>query len=82
MKNQEFRKQNKMDLEPFYLALEDDRELLEEAFQILLEMVNNEPESIKNLALLIKDEYPKLYKEIIDLNGTKQDSGDTPSCCS
>jgi predicted transcriptional regulator len=82
MKNQETPKQNDIDLEPFYQALEEDRRLLEKAFETLLEMVNNEPESIKNLALLIKEEYPNLYNEIADLNGSKKDQEDTPSCCS
>ena len=59
METDKLKKQNRIDLEPFYQALEDDRKLLEEAFVILLEMVNNEPESVKNLAKLIKDDYRK-----------------------
>ncbi len=81
MKVNEIQKQNKIDLEPFYQVLEDDRKLLEESFEILLEMVNNEPESIKNLAILIKNNYPNLYKEIADLSKSDQDIGSAPSCC-
>ena len=81
MKTNETQKENKIDLEPFYQALEDDRKLLEEAFQILLEMVNNEPQSIKNLALLIKDDFRNLYKEIAELNNSNPDKEKTPSCC-
>lgn len=81
MKTDEMQKQNKMDLEPFYMALENDRRLLEEAYEILLEMVNNEPQSVKNIALLIKDEYRNLYNEIAKLDRSNQDKGNTPSCC-
>lgn len=82
MKTDELQKQDSIDFEPFYEAIEDDPKLLEEAFEILLEMVNNEPESIKNLALLIKDDYRNLYNEIRDLSNSNQEKGNTPSCCS
>ncbi|MBR9832420.1 hypothetical protein GYB57_09750 [bacterium] len=82
METDKLKKQNRIDLEPFYQALEDDRKLLEEAFVILLEMVNNEPESVKNLAKLIKDDYRNLYDEIADLNESKQENGNSASCCS
>ena len=42
MKTDETQKQNHIDLEPFYQALEDDPKLLEEALEILLGMVNFE----------------------------------------
>jgi hypothetical protein len=49
MKTEELQEQNNLDLEPFYQALEDDPKILEEALEILLEMVNSEPKSIKKL---------------------------------
>ncbi|HUH29496.1 hypothetical protein [Gelidibacter sp.] len=81
MKTDETQKQNTIDLEPFYQALEDDPKLLEEALEILLEMVNFEPKSVKKLALFIKEDSRNLYKEIVELSKSNQDKGNTPSCC-
>ena len=81
MKTDELQKQNKIDLEPFYQALEDDSKLLEEALEILLGMVNFEPKSIKKLAILIKEDSRNLYNEIVELYNSNQDKGNTPSCC-
>ena len=81
MKTEELQKQNNIDLEPFYQALEDEPRLLEGAFETLLEMVNSEPKSAKKLALLIKDDFHNLYKEIAALCKPNQDKGNTPSCC-
>lgn len=81
MKTKEFQKQRSIDLEPFYQALENDPKLLEEAFEIVLEMVNSEPKSVKKLALLIKEDFHDLFKEIAALCKSNQDKGNTPSCC-
>jgi hypothetical protein len=81
MKTEALQKQNSIDLEPFYQALEDEPRLLEEAFETLLEMVNSEPESAKKLALLIKNDFHDLYKEIAELCKPDQDKGNTSSCC-
>lgn len=81
MKTDEIQKQNNIDLEPFYQALEDDPKLLEEALEILLGMVNFEPKSIKKLALVIKEDSRNLYNEIAELCKSNQDKGNTPSCC-
>tara|TARA_R100000306_G_scaffold20141_3_gene24016 strand:+ start:131 stop:385 length:255 start_codon:yes stop_codon:yes gene_type:complete len=81
MKTDETQKQNTIDLEPFYQALEDDPKLLEEALEIVLGMVNFEPESVKKLALFIKEDSRNLYKEIVELSKSKHDKGNTPSCC-
>ena len=81
MKTEALQKQNSVDLEPFYQALEDEPRLLEEAFEIVLEMVNSEPKSTKKLALLIKEDFHDLYKEIAELCQPNQDKGNTPSCC-
>ena len=81
MKTDETQKQNTINLEPFYQALEDDPKLLEEALEILLEMVNFEPKSVKKLALFIKEDSRNLYKEIVELSKSNQDKGNTPSCC-
>lgn len=81
MKTDETQKQNTIDLEPFYQALEDDPKLLEEALEIVLGMVNFEPESVKKLALFIKEDSRNLYNEIAELSKSKQDKGNTPSCC-
>ena len=81
MKTEELQKQGNIDLEPFYQALEDDSKLLEEALEILLEMVHIEPKSVKKLALFIKEDSRNLYKEIVELSKSKQDKGNTPSCC-
>ncbi|TVZ28679.1 hypothetical protein JM83_3823 [Gillisia sp. Hel_I_86] len=81
MKTGELQKQDRMDFEPFYQALEDDPKLLEEALEILLEMVNSEPKSIKKLALLIKKDSRNLYNGIVEVYKSNQDKGNTPSCC-
>lgn len=81
MKTEEMQKQNNIDLEPFYQALEDDPKLLDEALEILLEMVNFEPKSIKKLALVIKEDSHNLYNEIVELSKSGQNKGNTPSCC-
>tara|TARA_R110002049_G_scaffold62255_1_gene166585 strand:+ start:7834 stop:8088 length:255 start_codon:yes stop_codon:yes gene_type:complete len=81
MKTETLQKQNNMDLEPFYQALEDDPKLLEEALEILLAMVNFEPKSIKKIALVIKEDSRNLYNEIAELCKSDQDKGNTPSCC-
>ncbi|MFD2100941.1 MULTISPECIES: hypothetical protein [Flavobacteriaceae] len=81
MKTEELKKQKSIDLEPFYEALEDDPKLLEEALEILLEMVNFEPLSIKKLALFIKEDSRNLYNEIVELYKSTQDKSNTPSCC-
>ncbi|ASV30861.1 hypothetical protein [Maribacter cobaltidurans] len=81
MKTEALQKQNNIELEPFYQAMEDDPSLLEEAFETLLEMVNSEPKSVKKLALLIKEEFHDLYSEIAELCQPDQDKGNTSSCC-
>ncbi len=81
MKTEALKKQNNIDLEPFYQALEDDSKLLEEALEILLGMVNFEPKSIKKLALLIKEDSRNLYNEITELYKSSQDKGNKASCC-
>ena len=81
MKTKELQKQKSIELEPFYQAMEDDTLLLEESFEILLEMVNSEPKSAKKLALLIKEDFHDLYKEIEMLCKSNQDKGNMPSCC-
>ena len=81
MKTEELKKQKSIDLEPFYEALEDDPKLLEEALEILLDMVELEPTSIKKVALYIKEDSQNLYNEIVDLYKSTQDKGNTPSCC-
>lgn len=81
MKTEELKKQKSIDLEPFYEALEDDPKLLEEALEILLEMVNFEPSSIKKLALYIKEDSRNLYNEMVELYKSTQHKSNTPSCC-
>jgi len=81
MKTEELQEENNLDLEPFYQALEDDPKILEEALEILLEMVNSEPKSIKKLALLIKQDSRNLYNEIVQVYRSTQDKGNLPSCC-
>ncbi|GMN05584.1 hypothetical protein MTsPCn5_09720 [Croceitalea sp. MTPC5] len=81
MKTEALQKQNNIELEPFYQALEDDSKLLEEAFEILLEMVSTDPKSAKNMAALIKKDFHGLYKEIAALCETDQNKGGMPSCC-
>ncbi len=82
MKTDELQEKKKIDLEPFYQALEDDPKLLEEALEILLGMVNFEPKSVKKLALIIKEDSRNLYNEIAELSKSNQDKGSAPSCCS
>ena len=82
MKTEATQKQNNIDLEPFYQALEDDPKLLEEALEILLGTVNFESKSIKKLALFIKEDCRNLYNEIAEMNESSQDKENTSSCCS
>jgi len=81
MKTQTQKNQNTLDLEPFYQALEDDPKLLEEAFEIVLEMVSTDPKVAKNIAHLIKEDYRGLFKEVVALSKPEQGQGNTPSCC-
>ena len=81
MKTEVLKQQNSIDFEPFYEALEDDPKLLEEALEILLDMVDFEPTSIKNVDLYIKEDSRNLYNEIVELYKSTQDKGNTPSCC-
>ena len=81
MKTEESKPQNNLDFEPFYEALEDDPKLLEEALEILLDMVDFEPKSIKKVALNIKEDSRNLYNEVIALYKSTEDKGSTPSCC-
>ena len=81
METDKLKEQNRADLEPFYQALEEDPKLLEEAFQIVLGMINFEPKSIKKLALLIKEDSRNLYNEITTLSKSNQEKGNTTSCC-
>lgn len=81
MKTKELKNQNSIDIEPFYEALEDNPKLLEEAFEIVLEMVSTSPKSAKKMALLIKEDFHGLYKEVAALCPSGQDAGNTPSCC-
>lgn len=81
MKTEELKQQNNIDFEPFYEALEDDPKLLEEGFEILLDMVDFELKSIKKIALYIKEDSRNLYNEVIELYKSTQDNGNTPSCC-
>lgn len=81
MKTEELKKQKSLELEPFYQALEDDPKLLEEAFEIVLEMVSTSSKSAKKVALLIKEDFHGLYKEVAALCPSGQDTGNTPSCC-
>ena len=81
MKTEELEQQNNLDFEPFYEALEDDPKLLEEALEILFDMVEMEPKSIKRMSRYIKEETQNLYNEITTLYKSTQDKGNTPSCC-
>jgi len=81
MKTEELKKQNNIDFEPFYEALEDDPKLLEEALEILLDMVDFETKSIKKVALYIKEDSRNLYNEITKLYKSSQNQSNTPSCC-
>ena len=81
MKTKETKQQNNIDFEPFYEALENDPKLLEEALEILLDMVDFEPKSIKKVALYIKEDSRNLYNEVIALYKSTEDKGSVPSCC-
>ena len=81
MKTEDSKPQNNLDFEPFYEALEDDPKLLEEALEILLDMVDFEPKSIKKVALYIKEDSRNLYNEVVALYKSTEDKGSAPSCC-
>ena len=81
MKKEDSQQQNQLDFEPFYEALEDDPKLLEETIEVLLDMVELEPNSIKKVALYIKEDSQDLYNKTIDLYKPSQNKGNTSSCC-
>ena len=81
MKKEDSQQQNQLDFEPFYEALEDDPKLLDEAIEILLDMVELETNSIKKVALYIKEDSRNLYNEITKLYKSSQNQSNTPSCC-
>ena len=81
MKTDELQKQNSIDLEPFYQALEDDSKLLEEALETVLEMVSTDPKTAKKIAHLIKEDFYGLYKEVVALSTPEKNQDNTPSCC-
>ena len=81
MGTEELKKQKSIDLEPFYQALEDDSELLEEAFETLLEMISTGPRSAKKMAVFIKKDFHGLYKEIVALSEKSESKGNQASCC-
>ncbi|GGG17294.1 hypothetical protein GCM10011344_17430 [Dokdonia pacifica] len=81
MKKEDSQQQNQLDFEPFYEALEEDPKLLDEAIEILLDMVELETNSIKKVALYIKEDSRNLYNEITKLYKLSQNKGNTSSCC-
>jgi hypothetical protein len=81
MKTKEMQTPGNTDFESFYKIMETEPRKLEEAFEVLLEMVISDPESTKNVALLIKEDYPSLYKSITALTEANKDNGTLPSCC-
>ncbi len=81
MKTEKLKQQNSIDFEPFYIALEDDTKLLEEAFETVLEMVSTDPQAAKNIAHLIKKDFHGLYKEVVALSTPEKDQGNASSCC-
>ena len=81
MKKEDSQQQTQLDFEPFCEALEDEPKLLEEALEILLDMVELEPNSIKKIALYIKEDSRNLYNEITKLYKSSQNQSNTPSCC-
>lgn len=81
MKTEVLKQQNSIDFEPFYEALEEDPKLLDEAIEILLDMVELETNSIKKVALYIKEDSRNLYNEITKLYKSSQNQSNTPSCC-
>lgn len=81
MKTQNLENRENVDLEPFYKVLENDSKMLESAFEILLDMITSYPGTTKNLAFLIKDEYPALFKEIATICGSESGKSKGSSCC-
>jgi hypothetical protein len=82
MKKEDSQQQSQLDFEPFYEALEDDPKLLDEAIEILLDMVELETNSVKKVALYIKEDSRNLYNEITKLYKSSQNQSNTSSCCS
>lgn len=81
MKKEDSQQQSQLDFEPFYEALEDDPKLLDEAIEILLDMVELETNSVKKVALYIKEDSRNLYNEITKLYKSSQNQSNTSSCC-
>ncbi|MDZ7846517.1 MAG: hypothetical protein U5L96_06995 [Owenweeksia sp.] len=61
--------------------METEPRKLEEAFEVLLEMVTSDPQSTKNVALLIKEDYPELYKAIVAFSVKNDENDKGPACC-
>tara|TARA_R110002126_G_scaffold66790_1_gene169641 strand:+ start:290 stop:544 length:255 start_codon:yes stop_codon:yes gene_type:complete len=81
MKTEELKKQNSINLEPYYQAMEEDTKLLEEAFETVLEMVSTDSKTAKKIAHLIKEDFHGLFKEVVALSTPEKNQDNTPSCC-
>lgn len=83
MKTEQINSIELADLEPFYNAIENDNQLLEDSFEVLLDMVTSYPQTTKKAAQLIVNKYPDLREELIPLLEpyTKSDNGELRSCC-
>tara|TARA_B100001115_G_scaffold184883_1_gene189592 strand:+ start:1396 stop:1683 length:288 start_codon:yes stop_codon:yes gene_type:complete len=81
MKTREKKSSNETDLEPFYKVMEAEPRKFEEALEVLLEMVTSDSQSTKNVALLIKEDYPILYRAIMDLSENNKGENPLTPCC-
>lgn len=69
------------DFIPFYKVRDTQPHNLEEAFEVLLEMVTSDPRSTKNIALLIKEDYAELFEAIVALSVKTDENDKGPACC-
>ncbi len=81
MKTKEMQNGKPTDFEPFYKIMETEPRKLEEAFEVLLEMVTSDSQSTKNAALMIKEDYPELYQAIVALSVKTDENDKGPACC-
>jgi len=82
MKTRNDVKAAELNLDEFYEAMEEDTELLESSFETLLQMVvSTDKSGTESIALLIKYDYPDLFKTILKLAPKREPEGNKPICC-
>jgi len=81
MKTEKLQNQNNLAIEVFYQTLKDDPKLLEKAFERIAEIIDMDSKAVKNIAMLIKNDFHSLYKEVVTLSKIDKGQVKPSSCC-